>query len=286
MTLPPEPTPLGYGRPTFAVSPTWTRTNVVAVTIAALLFAFVLATSYQNYVRDQAAEQNGIELAEATQNARSGLDLIAGEIQTADAAGIPAKGPWILVGSQYRITFACDLNGNGRLDLGEVITYFLDPHWRDVPLSSEPNPYGFVLRRKVGSPGDSLATPTLGEGEIVAYGLSQRSGDQVTSKDVSLFSYRDSLGTPLELEPAARTDPAGIFFGRTVPGPEPAARGRAVAKERIRSIRIRLVAETKEKDPDSGHYDRVTIGSTVVLGGTAASGATARMASAPRTAIP
>ena len=277
MTLPPRPTPAGFGRPSVLVQqPAWTRTNVVAVTVAVLLFAFVLGTSYENYIRDQAAEQNGIELAEASQNARSGLDLIAGEIQTADAAGIPAKGPWILVASQYRITFACDLNGNGRLDIGEVITYFLDPNWRDAPISSKPNPYGFVLRRKMGTAGDSLATPTLGEGEIVAYGLSQRSSDRVTTKDVSLFSYRDSLGTALELDPEARTDPAGIFFGSSVTGVEPSGRARSRAKSLIRSIRIRLVAETKEKDPDSGHYDRATVGSIVVLGETRAVGANVR----------
>lgn len=268
MTLPPRSTPAGFGRPSVLAHPSWTRTNVVAVTVAVLLFAFVLGTSYENYVRDQAAEQNGMELAEASQNARSGLELIAGEIQTADAAGIPAKVPWILVASEYRITFACDLNGNGRLDIGEVITYFLDPNWREAPISSKPNPYGFVLRRKVGTSGDSLATPTLGEGEIVAYGLSQRSSDRATTKDVSLFSYRDSLGTALELDPGARTDPAGIFFGSTVTGVEPPGRGRPVARSRIRSIRIRLVAETKEKDPDSGRYDRATVGSTVVLGET------------------
>ncbi|MGH7680840.1 MAG: hypothetical protein ACRENN_02515 [Candidatus Eiseniibacteriota bacterium] len=268
MTLPPRTTPAGFGRPAvLAASPTWTRTNVVAVTVAVLLFVFVLGTSYENYVRDQAAEQNGIELAEASQNARSGLDLIAGEIQTADAAGIPAKGPRILVASQFRITFACDLNGNGRLDLGEVITYFLDPNWRDAPISSKPNPYGFVLRRKVGSVGDSLATPTLGEGEIVAYGLSQRSSDRVTTKDVSLFSYRDSSGTSLELDPSAPTDPAGVFFGCTVAAAPPVGRGRAQAQAKsIESIRVRLVAETKEKDPDSGRYDRVTVGTTVLLG--------------------
>ena len=157
-----------------------------------------------------------------------------------------------------------------------MITYFLDPNWRDAPISSKPNPYGFVLRRKAGTPGDSLATPTLGEGEIVAYGLSQRSSDRVTTKDVSLFSYRDSLGVALEMDPAARTDPAGIFFGSSVPAVEPSGRARIQPRSLIRSIRIRLVAETKEKDPDSGRYDRATVGSTVVLGETRAAGANVR----------
>jgi hypothetical protein len=271
MTQPSRSAPLGFGRPGSGEELVWTRTNVVGITIAVLLLCFLLGTTYENYLRDQAAEQNGIELAEASQNARSGVELLTRELRAADAGGRGSADAWILIGSQYRITFACDLDGNRRLDLGEVITYFLDPNWRDAPISSKPNPYGFVLRRKVGARGDSLATPTLGEGEIVAYGLSQRSSDRVTTKDVPLFSYRDSLGVPLELGADAKGDPAGVFFGRTVPEEDLAGRPSG-ADRRMRSIRIRLVAETKERDRETGRYDRATVGSTVVLGGAAARG--------------
>ncbi len=265
MNPPPGVAPSGFGRPATAHEPAWTRTNVVAITVAILLFCFVLGTSYENYLRDQVAEQNGIELAEASQNARNGLDLLAGELRAASTGQDPAARPPILVASQYRITFALDLNENHQIDLGEVVTYFLDPNWRERPISSKPSPYGFVLRRKVGSPGDSLATPTLGHGEIVAYGLSQRSVDRVTTKDVPLFSYRDSHGVPLELGPSAGNDPAGVFFGRTVVSSDLSARPGVAAAGRVASVRIRLVAETKERDRETGRYDRVTVGSTVAV---------------------
>jgi hypothetical protein len=272
VTQSPPPGPLGFGRSADGERIAWTRSNVVGATVAVVLFLLLLGTTYENYLRDQVAEQNGFELAEASQNARSGLELIARDLRAAEARGA-GTGPWILVGSQYRVTFVSDLDGDRRVDGGETITYFLDPNWRDAPISSKPNPYGFVLRRKVGARGDSLATPTLGQGEIVAYGLSQRSGDHVTTKDVPLFSYRDSLGAPLELGAGAGGDPAGVFFGRTVPGADLAARPGLGGG--VRSIRIRMVAETKERDRETGRYDRVSVSSTISLGGAHGQGAAA-----------
>lgn len=243
--------------------PIWTRSNVVAITIAFLLFCFVLGSSYENYVREQSAAQNGIELAEANQNAVSGLNLVARELRAAGVGFDPSIRSSILVGSQYRITFAVDFNRNQRVDYGEIVTYFLDPSWREGPISPSTNPYGFVLRRVVSAAGDSLAAPTLGRGEIVAYGLSQRSRDTAATKNVPLFSYRDSLGAPLELGPGSANDAAGLFFGRTVSGADLGPGAAPARTSRVETIVIRLVAESKEKNRETGGYDRVVVSSTI-----------------------
>src|SRR6266850_2074358 len=131
--------------------------TLIEMTIAVLLFALVIGSIYSIYVRGEKSQQLGLELAEANQNARSGVDLIARELRSAGYGVNPATQPAIVVGSQYRVTFALDLNGNRNIDLGEVITYFLDSNTSDPLVSGSPNPYDFVLRRKVGAAGDSLA---------------------------------------------------------------------------------------------------------------------------------
>src|SRR5437867_16828 len=174
--------------------------TLVEIMVALVLFTLVIGSIYSIYVRGEKSQQVGIELAEATQNARSGVDLVARELRSAGYGVDPALQPSIVTGSQYRVTFALDLNGNRKIDMGEVITYFLDSNANDPIVASSPNPYDFVLRRKVGAAGDSLAAPTQGTGEIVAYGLTQRSADNVTAKDLPLFSYHDAAGTALELK--------------------------------------------------------------------------------------
>ena len=74
----------------------------------------------------------------------------------------PATQPAIVVGSQYRITFALDTNGNRKIDVGEVVTYFLDPSTSDPLVNSSPNPYDFVLRRRTGTVADSIPPPVSG----------------------------------------------------------------------------------------------------------------------------
>src|SRR5215471_9947073 len=237
--------------------------TLVEVTIAVLLFALVIGSIYEIYVRGEKSQQLGLELAEATQNARSGVDLIARELRSAGYGVNPATQPAIITASQYRVTFALDLNGNRQIDMGEVITYFLDSNTNDPIVAASPNPYDFVLRRVVGTPGDSIPAPTSGHGEIVAYGLTQRSSDAVTSKDVPLFSYHDASGTALELKAGAANDAAGVFFGKTVsdgdlgkpPGPG--------AASKVQSVVVNMVTETKQKSLDSGKYDRVNVATSV-----------------------
>ena len=194
--------------------------TLVEMMVALVLFTVVIGSIYSIYVRGEKSQQLGIQLAEATQNARSGVDLVARELRSAGYGVDPAVQPAIVVGSQYRVTFALDLNGNRQIDMGAVITYFLDANTSDPAVSVSPNPYDCVLRRVVGTAGDSIPAPTSGHGEIVAYGLTQRSGDAATVKDTPLFSYRDNAGTALELKAGTSNDAAGVFFGKTVSDPD------------------------------------------------------------------
>jgi hypothetical protein len=146
-----------------------------------------------------------------------------------------------------------DQNGNHRIDPGEVITYFLDPSTGDPITSASRNPYDFVLRREVGAAGDPMATPVSGHGEIVAFGLTQRSHDSVVSRDVPLFSYRDSAGAALELKPGAESDPGGVFFGKTVSRGDLGFPSGNDASRRVKTIFVSMVAETKQKNLESGH---------------------------------
>lgn len=226
---------------------------------ALLVCAVVGGSIYSVFVREERSRQVGIELAEATQNARSGVDFLSRELRSAGYGVDPAVTPSILTASQYRVTFTLDQNGDHRIDAGETVTYFLDPNRGDPALPACKNPRDYVLRRKVSAPGDLLAEPAPGTGEIVAYGLTQRSASRARVPDVPLFSYRSAGGEGLELLPGTLKDPAGIFFGRTVSDADLGKPPSAGAKARVASIRVNMVTETKEKNPWSGAYDRVSM---------------------------
>lgn len=232
--------------------------TLVVITIAVLVSGLFVGSLYEIYAREERSVELGIELAEATQNARTGVDLVVHELRSA-GYGIQ---PSIVVGSQYRVTFALDLNGNRRIDRGEIITYFLDPSAGDPLVTASSNPFDFVLRREVSADGDPMATPVSGHGEIVAYGLTQRSRDSAVSKDIPLFSYRDSSGAALELKPGAESDPAGVFFGKTVSSADLGALG-AGSMSRVNSVMVSMIAETKQRNLETGRYDRVTVATSV-----------------------
>jgi Tfp pilus assembly protein PilW len=237
--------------------------TLVVATIAVLLTGLLLGSLYEIYARGEKSNELGIELAEASQNARNGVDLIVRELRSAGFGVDSAIHPSIIVGSQYRVTFTLDRNGNHRIDRGEVITYFLDPSTGDPLVTASANPFDFVLRRAAGADGDPLATPVSGHGEIVVFGLTQRSRDTAVSRDVPLFSYRDSAGTTLELKTGSESDPVGVFFGKTVSrgdlGFPPGAR----ASRRVKTVLVSVVTETKQRNLESGHYDRVTVAASV-----------------------
>lgn len=235
--------------------------TLVVITIAVLVSGLLLGSLYEVYVRSETSAELGLELAEATQNARTGVDLVARELRSAGYGIDAAAQPSIVVGSQYRITFALDRNGNRRLDRGEIVTYFLDPSTGDPLVTTSPNPFDFVLRREVAADGDPMGTPVSGHGEIVAYGLTQRSRDSVVAKDVPLFSYRDSTGAALELKPGAESDPAGVFFGKTVSQAD--LRYPAGSSPRVKAVVVSVITETKQKNLESGRYDRATVAASV-----------------------
>jgi hypothetical protein len=237
--------------------------TLVVVTIAVLLAGLFLGSFYEIYARGEKSSELGIELAEASQNARNGVDLIVRELRSAGFGVDSAMHPSIIVGSQYRVTFTLDRNGNHRIDRDEVITYFLDPSTGDPLVTASANPFDFVLRRAAGADGDPLAIPVSGHGEIVAFGLTQRSRDAAASRDVPIFSYRDSAGETLELKTDSESDPVGVFFGKTVSRGDLGFTPGARAYRRVKSVLVSLVTETKQRNLESGTYDRVTVAASV-----------------------
>src|SRR5262247_82622 len=67
--------------------------TLVEMVVALVLFTLVVGSIYSIYVRGEKSQQLGIELAEATQNARSGVDLIARELRSAGYGVNPATQP-------------------------------------------------------------------------------------------------------------------------------------------------------------------------------------------------
>ena len=225
---------------------------------ALLACAVVSGSIYSIFVRQERTRQVGIELAEATQNARSGIDLLSRELHAA-GYGVDSMSAAIRTASQFRVTFVLDRNGDHEMGPGETVTYFLDANRGDPWLRPGTKPRDYVLRRKVSTVDDPLAMPVPGTGEIVAYGLTQRATSKATSPDVPLFSYRTADGVALEQKPGTLEDPAGIFYGRTVSDGDLGGS----APGGIQSIAVTLVTETREKNPWSGSYDRVCVAVTL-----------------------
>jgi len=226
---------------------------------ALLACAVVSGSIYSIFVRQERSRQVGIELAEATQNARSGIDLLSRELR---AAGYGADSPGassVRTASQFRVTFTLDRNGDHEIEPGETVTYFLDPNRGDPWLRTGVNPRDYVLRRKVSTVDDPLAMPVPGTGEIVAYGLTQRTTSRAAAPDVPLFSYRNAGGEALERKPGTLEDRAGKFYGRTVSDEDLGASASGEAKGRIQSVEVTVVTETRERNPWSGSYDRVRL---------------------------
>ena len=226
--------------------------------LGALLVCGVVSGSiYSMFVRTERSRQAGIELAEATQNARSGIDLLSRELRAAGYGVESARALPILAASQFRVTFTLDRNGDHEIESGEIVTYFLDADRGDPWLRAGRDPRDYVLRRKVSTAEDPLATPLPGTGEIVAYGITQRTGPRAATPDVPLFSYRGAGGEALERKPGALEDRAGIFYGRTVSGEDLV--DSTGTKSRIESVDVTVVTETRQKNPSSGAYDRVCV---------------------------
>ncbi len=234
--------------------------------LGALLACVVVSGAmYSIFVRGERSRQVGIELAEATQNARSGIDLLARELREAGHGVDSGRAATILTASQFRITFRRDQSGDHEIGPGETVTYFLDSNRGDPWIRPGRNPRDYVLRRKVSTVEDPRADPLPGTGEIVAFGLTQRGSRRAGAPDVPLFSYRGDQGEALELKPGTLEDPAGIFYGRTVSAADLGDSASTRTKSRIGSIAITVVTEAREKNPWSGAYDRVRLEEQVPL---------------------
>jgi len=114
--------------------------SLIELMIAITVFAFVAAALYSLYIRSQRSEAIGMELSEAEQNARAALQIMNTELRSAGYGVDPDSTVPVLVASEERITFVVDRNRNGSIELGETVTYFLDPDTGDAFVSTTPNP--------------------------------------------------------------------------------------------------------------------------------------------------
>lgn len=235
--------------------------TLVELLIAVTLSAFLLAAVYRVFNTSENSQSLGLDLAETQQNARIALATLENDLREA-GRGIPphVQSP-ILVASQYRITYVRDDNNNGAVNLGETVTYFLDPNTSALAVSSTPNPRDMVLRRLVSDASNPHADPIPGYGEIVASGITQQVNDDGTT-DVPMFMYFDSNGVPLLS--AGDSDPYSSFYGYTVSDSTALGRPPGGPNEvAVTTISITVVAETEAKDESLGDYQRVTLSTMV-----------------------
>ena len=145
--------------------------------VALVVFAIIGVAIYQILVHTTHSESVGSSVAEAQQNARSALDVILRDLRQAGYGISADDNPPIETASQYRVTFVVDQNDDGVVDPGERITYFVDADQSDAMVAQTVNPDDFVIRRIISSVSDSLANPGAGKGDVVAYGVTQRTAE-------------------------------------------------------------------------------------------------------------
>jgi prepilin-type N-terminal cleavage/methylation domain-containing protein len=235
--------------------------TLIEMAVTMVLFSFVVVGVYSIFNSSQKIQAAGIDLSQAQQNARIALGTMETELRLAGYGIDPSVQVPILVASEYRITFVRDLNANGTVDLGETITYFLDPSTTDFISQTTPNPRDMVLRRLVSNTWNPNANPTSGYGDIVACGLTQQTDDD-GSLDVPIFSYLDAQGNSLIDEGA--DDPSSSCYGHTIS--DSTALGRPVGgtnQVQIATIGIAVVTETEAKDKFQGEYERVAFTSAI-----------------------
>lgn len=235
--------------------------TLVEALVATIIFSFIMLATYSIFNTSQSIQSAGMDLSEAQQNARISLDSVEREIRLAGFGIEPTVEVPILVASQYRITFVRDLNGNGAVDIGERITYFLDPEINTFTVLSTPNPRDMVIRRTVSTAYNPTAAPISGDGEIIASGITQQTDDD-GSLDVPLFNYFDATGASLIDEDT--DDPYSADFGHTVS--DSAAMGWPIGGTKdvqIATIGINVVSESEAKDKFQNAYERVSLATSV-----------------------
>jgi Tfp pilus assembly protein PilW len=235
--------------------------TLIEALIGVVIFSFIMIATYSIFNTSKDIQTAAMDLSDAQQNARIGLDTIERDVRLAGFGIEPTVQTPILVASEYRITFVRDDNGNGAVDLGETVTYFLDPQTSTFTVSVTPNPKDMVIRRTVSDAYNPTAAPISGYGDVVASGITQQT-DEDGSLDVPLFRYLDAAG--VSLIDVDADDPYSSDYGNTVA--DSTALGRPVGGTndvRIAFIEITIVTESEAKDRFQDDYERVTLSTAV-----------------------
>lgn len=235
--------------------------TLLELLVALVISSFLLIGIYSIFNTSQNTQAIGLDLSEAQQNARIALATLEKDLRLI-GYDIPThvQSP-ILVASEYRITFVRDGNHNQVVDLGETITYFLDPNTSVFIAETTPNPRDMVLRRVVSDSLNPNADPIIGWGEIVAAGITQQTDDDGTF-DVPMFLYFDEHGTSL-VDPGTY-DPSSAAYGYTISDSTALGRPPGGANEvAVVTIGINIVTESEAKDEFLGDYQRVTLSTLV-----------------------
>lgn len=235
--------------------------TLVELLVGLIISSMLLVGVYRIFNASQNTQAVGLDLSEAQQNARIALATLEKDLRVV-GFGIPShvESP-ILTASEYRITFVRDGNNNQVLDLGETVTYFLDPSTSMFAVAFTPNPKDMVLRRVVSDSLNPSADPIAGWGEIVAAGITQQT-DNDGLLDVPIFGYLDDQGNSL-IDPGTY-DPYSPAYGHTVSDSTALGRPPGGANETaIASIAINIVAESEAKDEFLGDYQRVSLATLV-----------------------
>ena len=229
--------------------------NLMELMIGLVVFSIILSFVFLYYEHDQKAEAAGLGMAEAQQNARVAVDMMSRELRSAGFGLNTAQRVAIETASQYRVTFVLDTNGNGTIDTGERITYFLDSNRSDAAVAATRNPRDRVLRRVASTVADTLASPVSGAGDIVAYAITQAAGSNGTPV-TPLFTYYTKAGTLLS---GSSTDATNSFYGTTLADStlgKPAGGGRLST---LASILLQVVAETPNPSGTPSVYKQVVL---------------------------
>jgi type II secretory pathway pseudopilin PulG len=235
--------------------------TLVEALVGVVIFSFLMIATYSIFSTSKDIQTAGMDLSDAQQNARISLDTIEREIRLAGFGIDKTVELPILVASEYRITFVKDEDGDGAVDLGETITYFLDPYTNDFIVSVTPNPKDMVIRRVASSNSNPNADPISGYGDIVASGITQQT-DEDGELDVPLFTYLDASGA--SLIDADADDPYSSAFGSTIS--DSTVLGRPVGGNndvQIASVEITIVTESEAKDNFQDKYERVTLSTAI-----------------------
>jgi prepilin-type N-terminal cleavage/methylation domain-containing protein len=228
--------------------------------ISVVIFSIIMMGVYSVFNVSEGLQAKSLDRSEAQQNARVALDMVERELRLAGYGISGSTQVPILVASEYRVTFVRDMNSNGLVDLGETITYFIEPNTSNPVSSLTANPRDTVLRRLVSDAGNPNADPVSGEGEVLAATLTQQTDDD-GDLDIPMFCYYDADGNSLiDLD---NEDPYGAFFGRSVPDAALGKPAGGTNDVQLATIHITVLCETEAVDQTLRDYGRVALGTTV-----------------------